>query len=399
MARTPWLTIIGIGEDGPEGLSPASRAALEQADVMMGSARHLGLLPETTAPKITWPVPFSDGLQVLQDLKPRRVAVLASGDPFWFGAGSVIARALQPDEWRAIPGPSTFALTAARLGWAIEQTTCLGLHAAPLTRLRPHLAAGRQLIVLLRDGPAVTELGHYLDGQGFGDSNLTILEALGGPRERITDACANDIPHRDFSHPVAVAVACAGAGQPLPICSGIEDGFFETDSQITKRPIRALVLSALAPKPSELLWDIGGGSGSIAIEWLLSHGTTRAIAIEPRPDRADRIRRNADRLGVDRLIVHLGSAPEALTGLPPPQAVFIGGGLSQNLLQDLHQTLPVGTRLVAHAVTLESETLLTEWHGRLGGEMLRIALSETVPLGPKRAWKSAYPVVQWRVTL
>ncbi|MFG6083190.1 precorrin-6y C5,15-methyltransferase (decarboxylating) subunit CbiE [Paracoccus litorisediminis] len=398
MARTPWLTILGVGENGPEGLSPASHAALASAEIVMGPSRHLSLLPDLVAESIVWPVPFADGLPVLMRFRGRRVVVLASGDPFWFGAGSVIARELDRDEWQAIPGPSTFSLAASRLGWPLEQVVCLGLHAAPLTRLRPHLAPGTKAIVLLRDGAAVRELGHYLADLGFGDSQLAVLEALGGPRERGTRLVAHQVDTQDFQHPVAVALECAGTGQALPRCSGIADEFFESDGQITKRPIRALALSALAPKPGELLWDIGGGSGSIGIEWLLADPTTSAISIEPRADRAARIRVNADRLGVDRLRVIHAAAPEALQALPLPQAVFVGGGLSAALLEHLAH-LPRGTRLVAHAVTLESEALLAEWQARLGGDLMKIALARAVPLGSKRAWDAAYPVVQWSVTL
>lgn len=365
----------------------------------MGPARHLALLPPSAAERIEWPVPFADGLPILTALRGRRVVALASGDPFWFGAGSVIARTLGQGEWRALPGPSTFSLAAARLGWPLEGTLCLGLHAAPLSRLRPHLAPGVRAILLLRDGAAVAALAGYLADKGFGASRLTVLESLGGPAERITDARADGLPQQAFAHPVAVAVAVRGDGPIIPCASGIDDGLFDSDGQITKRPVRALALSALAPRPGEMLWDIGGGSGSIAIEWLLAHPGTQATSIEAREDRAARIRANADRLGVDRLHIVQGTAPAALDGLAAPHAVFVGGGLSETLLADLTARLSPGTRLVAHAVTLESEALLSDWSQRLGGELLRIALSEAAPLGSRRGWRSAFPVVQWQVTL
>ncbi|MFG1403705.1 precorrin-6y C5,15-methyltransferase (decarboxylating) subunit CbiE [Xanthobacter sediminis] len=399
MAELPWLTIVGLGENGPEGLPPASRAALEAAEVVMGPPRHLALLPDLRAERIVWPVPFNDGLPLLRGLRGRMVAVLASGDPFWFGAGSVIARAFAPGEWRALPGPSAFSLAAARLGWPLEHTACLGLHAAPLARLRPHLAPGARALVLLRDGAAVSELAAYLRAQGFGASRLNVMEALGGPRERLIEATADALPSDGFAHPVCVGVEVAGAGAVVTRASGIADDFFDTDGQITKRPVRALTLSALAPRPGELLWDIGCGSGSIAIEWLLGHPRMEAIGIEAQPARAARIRANAARLGVDRLQVVEGAAPEALEGLPLPQAVFIGGGLSAALLAALEARLPPGTRLVANAVTLESEAVLALAQARLGGELLRIALAQAAPLGDRRGWKAAYPVVQWRVVL
>ncbi|MEO1612469.1 MAG: precorrin-6Y C5,15-methyltransferase (decarboxylating) subunit CbiT, partial [Pseudomonadota bacterium] len=292
----------------------------------------------------------------------------------------------------------TFSLAAARMGWPLENVDCVGLHAAPLSRLKPQLARGARAVALLRDGDTVNALAKYLVAEGFEASRLTVLEALGGPREQITAMPADPPPETTFSHPVAVAIEVDGDGPAIARASGIEDGFFETDGQITKRPLRALALSALAPKLHETLWDIGGGSGSIAVEWLLAHPSTDAVSIEVRPDRAVRIRKNAAHLGVDRLKVIEGEAPAALDGLDAPDAIFIGGGLSDELLNDLIERAP-GARLVAHAVTLETESLLTAWSARLGGDLTRIELSEAAPLGSKRGWKASYPITQWRATL
>lgn len=395
MDEAPWLTIIGIGEDGPDGLTAASQAAIGAADVVMGSTRHLGLLPGTAAKQIVWPVPFADGLTVLDGLRGRKVVVLASGDPFWFGAGSVIARRYAAHEWRAIPGVSTFSLVAATMGWPLETATCLGLHAAPLSRLRPHLQNGAKLIVLLRDGAAVSALADYLEQTGFGQSTVTMCQSVGGPNEQI--AVLKDQKSQSFDHPVCAAIDVAG-GRGLPRASGLPDDLFDTDGQMTKRPMRALSLSALAPNAGALLWDIGGGSGTIGIEWLLSDPSTQAISIETRPDRAARIRENAMRLGVDRLQVIEGTAPDALAGLPKPDAVFVGGGLSDDLLTRL-QTLAPGARLVVNAVTLEAEALLAQWQTRCGGSLMRIDLAHMAPLGSKRGWQATYPVVQWSTVL
>jgi len=387
-----------VTEDGPEGLPAASRAALEVAEIVIGAARHLDLLPGLTCETRTWPVPFADGIAQLLALRGRRVVVLASGDPFRFGAGSVLARHLESHEWRALPAPSTFALAAAHLGWPLEHVDCLGLHAAPLTRMRPYLAPGARAIVLLRDGAAVAELAEWLDDLGFGDSTLCVMEALGGPRQRIRETTVAALDFDDIAHPVCVALEVTGNGAVLPLASGRPDGFFAHDGQITKRPMRALTLSALAPRPGEHLWDIGSGSGSIAIEWLLSHPSLSASAIEANPTRAARLSANAAALGADRLQVVTARAPEGLDGLPAPDAVFVGGGLSAALLERL-AALPAGTRIVANAVTLESEALLSAWQARLGGDLLRIELSRAAPLGTRRGWKAAYPVVQWSVTL
>jgi len=399
MAKAPWLTIIGLGEDAPEGLPSTSLAALEAAEIIMGPPRHLGLLPDVSAQLIPWPVPFADGIAQLLALRGRRVVVLASGDPFWFGAGTSITRDLARDEWTAFPSPSTFSQVAAQMGWPLERTACFGLHAAPLSRLRPVLAGGVRMIVLLRDGAAVHALAQYLSEAGFGHSSLHIFEAIGGPRARMTAARASAISGGEFAHPVCAAIEVAGEGAVLPLASGRPDEWFDSDGQMTKRPIRALTLSALAPRPFEHLWDIGGGSGSIGIEWLLSHPTLTATTVEPRADRAARIGENAAKLGVDRLQVRHGAAPTALADLPRPDAVFIGGGLSMQMIDWLTVHLAAGTRIVANAVTLESEAMLTQAQARFDGELMRVELAHATPLGARTGWKSRYPVVQWSVTL
>ena len=395
---TPWLTIIGLGEDGWKGLPSASRAALDAAELVAGSARHLALLPGLRAERLEWPVPFADGIPILLAQRGRRVAMLASGDPFWFGAGSSVTRHLGAHEWHALPAASTFGLAAARLGWPLEHLTCLGLHAAPLARLRPHLHTGERLLLLLRDGAAVAALARYLVDNDFGASAMSVLEALGGPHERRRDVAASAFDLADVRHPVAVALQVAGTGMAMPCSTGLPDDAFAHDGQLTKQKLRALALCALAPRPGERLWDIGAGSGSIGIEWLLAHPRCEAVAIEGDPERAMRLRANADRLGVDRLALVTGSAPEALAGLPPPDAVFIGGGLSDAMLAHLWRLLPRGCRVVAHAVTLESEALLSDWHARAGGSLTRIELAEAAPLGTRRAWRASYPIVQWSAT-
>lgn len=399
MADTPWLTILGLGEDGANGLSASANTALAQADLVTGATRHLALLPSPRGTIEPWPVPFDDGIARLLAHRGKRVVMLVSGDPFWFGAGTSVTRHLAPGEWVAQPALSTFSLAAARLGWPIEDTACLGLHAAPFSRLRQHIAPDRRAIVLVRNGTAVAALAQYLRDLGFGRSRLYILEALGGPRERIRDIPASDLDYDDIVHPVAVGIIFTGDGAVLSQASGLSDAWFEHDGQLTKRPIRALTLSALAPKPGETLWDIGAGSGSIGIEWLLAHPAMHATAFEADPLRATRAESNAAALGVDRLCVVQGSAPEVLEGYAPPDAVFIGGGSSEELLNAVWASLPTGTRLVANAVTLESEALLARWHGMKGGTLLRIELSDAAPLGTRRGWRASYPVVQWSVTL
>lgn len=386
----PWLTIIGLGEDGPAGLSPASRDALAAAEVVFGGPRHLALAGVQGRP---WSVPF-DTAPVLAE-RGRRVAVLVSGDPFWFGAGGSLVPHLVPGEWVSHPAPSTFAQAANRLGWRLEEVLCLGLHAAPLARLAPVLGRNVRAICLLRDGAAVGDLAAYLTETGFGGSTLVVLEALGGPRERVRQTTAQAMDLTDIAAPVAVAIDAVGAGNPR--ASGLPDALFQHDGQITKRPVRALTLSALAPRAGEVLWDIGAGSGSVGIEWLLA-GAAQCHAVEADATRAARAIANAERFGLGhRYSLARHTAPEGLETLPRPDAVFIGGGASEPLLVRLWALLPAGTRLVANAVTLETEALLLDWSARHGGEVLRIALAEAAPLGTKRGWRAAMPIVQWSV--
>lgn len=395
--QDPWLTIVGLGEDGLEGLPAASLVALRDAEIVLGAKRHLSLLPKLDAEIVEWPVPFADGFPILMSYHGRRVVALASGDPFWHGAGSALVRGLQAGEWRALPAVGTMSLAAAHLGWPLEKTPCFGLHAAPFAKLRPSLVPGVKILATLRDGAAVSALGNWLTDQGFGDSKIHILEAMGGPRENTRSCVAKNVP-QDVQHPVSVGLEISGNGPVLPVVTGRSNDFFDNDGQITKAPVRAMTLSALAPKPNEYLWDIGGGSGSIGIEWLLAQPTLRATAIEIEGTRAERIAANAAALGVD-LEVITGSAPTALDGLKKPDAVFIGGGISERMLRWLWENLPSGTRLVANTVTLEGEMLVAKWQAEKGGSLMRLELSESKPLGSKRGWKAAYPIVQWSVTL
>ncbi|RZN06077.1 cobalamin biosynthesis bifunctional protein CbiET [Bradyrhizobium genosp. SA-3] len=388
----PWLTIIGIGEDGLAGLSEASRKALDEAETVFGGERHLALAGVGSRGRL-WPVPFD--VEIVLSRRGRPTAVLASGDPFWHGAGASLAEKLGGDEWIAHPAPSTFSLVAARLGWRLEATTCLGLHAAPFERLVPHLARGARIICLVRDAAAVDALAKWLTERGWGASLLWTLEALGGPREYIDQHRADLFAEDITGNLVAVAVQ-AGEGQGIPRSSGLSDDLFVHDGQITKRPVRALAISALAPRPSERLWDIGAGSGSISVEWALCGGT--ATAIEAREDRAANIRSNAATFGLaHRITVVTGVAPGDLAKLEAPDAVFIGGGLDSAMFDAIWSQLAPGARLVAHAVTLETEALLGELHQRHGGELMRVEIAHAGPLGRYRSWEAARPVVQWSV--
>ena len=346
-----------------------------------------------------WPVPFADGLHVLKGLRGRAAVMLVSGNPFWFGAGTVIARELDPAEWRAYPGPSTGALAAARLGWPLERIPTLGLHTAPVETLVPHLANGQRLLLLMRDGTSPHSLANWLTRQGWGNSVMHVLEALGGPNERIRRSRADTFALDSIRHPVCVALETEGGGKsPMPLVPGRADEWFEHDGQITKSPIRALTLAALAPHPGAHLWDIGAGSGAVGIEWLLAHSSTSATAVERNRERADRARSNASRLGVLRLDMRVGSALDMISSLPRPDAVFVGGGLDATLLERLWKTMPHRSRLVVNAVTLETEAILTLAHADKGGSLSRFSFSHAAALGGKRGWQASRAIVQWSVT-
>ena len=392
--KNPWLTIIGIHEDGGKALPDASRDALAQAEFVFGGARHLDLVAGMTgsAQLQPWPIPFDTA--PLMAHAGRRVVALASGDPFWFGAGAVLAASLPQGAWVSHPAPSSFALAANRLGWPLESLSCHGLHAAPFARIRPDLHNGARLVVTLRDGAAAQGLAAYLTQIGFGGSDLWLLSRLGGPHEHISHSRADGFDLPSPAAPVMAAIAAQGMG--LPRGFGLPDDLFQSDGQITKSPIRALTLAALAPLKGAVLWDIGGGSGSVSVEWCLAGGLSHCI--EPRADRAATIAANAAAFGVDhRLGVITGSAPKALAGLPAPDAVFIGGGGSGALLAALWPLVPQGCRIVANAVTLESEALLTSACAQYGGALMRVDIAHAAPLGRMTGWQAARPIVQWSV--
>ena len=383
---------------GYDRLSADAQDYIHRASYIIGPKRHLSMLPEVTAETVTWPIPFTDGITTLLDRRGTPSIMLVSGDPFWFGAGTQITKHLEAGEWYALPGHSCFSLAASHMGWALETTLCLGLHAAPFTRLRPHLAPGQQIMATLRDGEAVPALASYLTEMGFGDTHITCLEALGQSDQRITSCLAHEGPDKAPSHPVMVALSVAGEGPVMPKSSGISDDWFDHDGQITKQPIRAMTLSALAPRPGDVLWDLGAGSGSIAIEWLLSCPSLQAVAVEKHPARAATIRENAAKLGVDRLQIVEADIETALDTLPAPNCVFVGGGLRERSLTQLWDRLPAGTRLVANGVTLETDQLLISAYQRFGGHLMRLEVSQLQAIGTMHGWKAAYPITQWTVT-
>lgn len=342
--------------------------------------------------------PIERSVDVIKAARGRNVCVLASGDPFHFGMGATLVRSIDPTEIHTIPAPSSFSLAASRLGWPIQDTALVSLHGRPIDLVRPHLQPGARIITLTSDEQGPGQLAALMTGNGFGQSRLTVLEALGGEGERVTHhrAASFDLQSVNPLNVCAIDVHAGPDARMIPLASGIDDGLFEHDGQITKREIRAVTLSALAPRRGELLWDIGGGSGSISIEWMLANPAMRAIAIEADTARAERIARNASSFGVPGLRVVTGSAPMALSGLPQPDAIFIGGGGSEAGVMDAAMAaLGPGGRLVANAVTLEMEAVLLPLQARLGGSLVRMEIARAAPVGSMQGWRPAMPVTQW----
>ncbi|MEI5102517.1 precorrin-6y C5,15-methyltransferase (decarboxylating) subunit CbiE [Streptomyces sp. PmtG] len=393
------VTVVGIGADGWEGLPEASRAALRAAEVIVGGPRQLDLVgPECPGERIAWPTPLRPAVpRLLAAHAGRRIAVLASGDPMFYGIGRALAE--ETDALRVLPHPSSVSYAAARLRWPLEDVEVVTLVGRPAARLAAALHHGRRLLVLSADATTPGEVAALLRDRGFGPSRMRLLERLGAAEERVSgDVTADDWAQPPGDRLNIVAVECRRApGAPrLGAVPGLPDTAYEHDGQLTKRHVRAATLGALAPAPGELLWDVGGGSGSIAVEWMRAHPSCRAIAVERDPERAARITRNADRLGVPGLRVVTGAAPAALAELPPPDAVFIGGGLTApGLLDACWRALPPGGRLVANTVTLESEALLTDAYRRHGGDLVRLAVAHAVPVGGFTGWRQAMPVTQW----
>jgi len=394
-----WLSIVGIGEDGIDGLSAVARGLISGADIVFGGKRHLSLAASLIGGEAKpWPSPFTQGIEEVLTSRGRQVCVLASGDPFFYGVGSVLADHVPPGETLVVPAPSAFSFAAARLGWALPDTALLSVHGRALDRIRPLLHPGARILALTSDKDGPEALARLLAETGFGESRLTVLEALGGANERIRTTTAADFDLSEIAelNTVAIEVVSSPGARIIAHTPGLADALFEHDGQITKREIRAVTLSALAPLRGELLWDIGAGSGSVAIEWMLADPSLRAIAIEARADRAARIRRNAAYFGVPGLEVIEGRAPEALAGRAAPHSIFIGGGASEaGVLDEAIAALRPGGRLVVNAVTLETEAQLTARHAALGGMLTRIEISRAEQIGRKTGWRPAMPVTQW----
>lgn len=397
----PWLSILGIGEDGVEGLSPRAARLIADAGLVIGGARHLALCATLIRGEATtWPTPIADAMPMLLARRPAPVAVLASGDPFCFGVGSLLAAHVPAAEFICLPAPSAFSLACARLGWTLQDASVISFCGRPLAALAPLLQPGARVLALSADAATPAQVAALVSARGFGSSRITVLEALGGRRQRVRTATAADFAMTGINplNLLAIEVAAAADAKVIPLAAGLDDGCFDHDGQMTKSHVRAMTLAALAPRRGELLWDIGSGSGAVAIEWLLRHPANRAVGIERHPGRAARAARNAEALGVPSLRLVLGAAPAALADLPPPDAVFIGGGATQEgVIDAAWQALPPGGRLVINAVTIETEAVLFAAVRRLGGSLVRLGVDRLDSIGAMHGFRPAMTVTQFVV--
>jgi precorrin-6B C5,15-methyltransferase / cobalt-precorrin-6B C5,C15-methyltransferase len=399
-----WLSVVGIGDDGLTGLSPIARSLLDQAEIIFGGKRHLAMLPTTDSrTQLMWQSPFRASIDQIISHRGQRVCVLASGDPMCYGVGSGLHQALvslgiNPQlEMTTIPAPSAFSLACSRLGWDYNEIETVSFCGRDLQLVHPLIYPGAKILALSADRHTPNQLTQLLQERGAGDVKMTILEHLGGAQERIV---SDQINHWHGDRSIAdlhtIALECPPVIPGYSRLPGLPDDAYLHDGQLTKREIRAVTLSTLAPCPGELLWDVGAGNGSISIEWLRSHPRNRAIAIEQHPQRLQNIAVNAANLGVPNLEIISGQAPVALNSLPAPDAIFVGGGLTVlGMFEACWQALQPGGRLVVNGVTVETEQLIFQLQRQYGGKLDRIAIQRAEPVGRFLGWKALNPVTQW----
>ena len=401
MSDVCWISVVGIGEDGLAGLGEEARARIAEAQILAGGRRHLALVPASEAARIPWASPFEDSVRALAEHRGRKVVVLASGDPSWFGVAKVVLRHFPPEEVRILPHVSAFQLAAARLGWALEEVGTVSLHNRPATRLLRELAPGRRLLILTSGPHMPATIADLVARHGYGEARVTVFGHLGGPRETVWRGVTGEVSGQRFPilNLVALALPRALEATEEAALLDLEDDSFEHDGNITKAEYRAAAIARLGPGPGRLLWDVGAGSGAMAITWIFRCGSGAATAIERRADRATRIRRNAARLGTPELRLIEGEAPAALPAEERPDAVFLGGGLTTpDLLRVCYERLGPGGRLVAHAVTMGGEQVLYRFHQEVGGSLQRLALSRAESRGDHLLWRPLAPVTQYAIT-
>ncbi len=392
----PWLHVVGIGEDGLDGLTPATRAVVEAAEVILGGDRHHDLSGNITAERLSWPSPFNAMIETIQGLKGRRAVILVTGDPLWFSVGARIGRAIPASEIVYHPQLSAFQLAAARMGWSMPDVETLTVHGRPVEQMIAFIQPDQRLLILTTGSDTPGKIAHFLSERGFGQSRMTVLAAMGGEREQRFDGTAESWAHEvpEFNTLAVECIAAPGAAL-LPRVPGLPDEMFASDGTMTKQEVRAATLAKLMPMRGALLWDIGAGCGSVGIEWMRAARYARAIGIEPRADRRAMAATNALALGTPGFQIIEGSAPTALADLPAPDAIFIGGGLTADVFEAAWSALrPLG-RLVANAVTLESEALMLDLYKKHGGQLVKLGVQRADAVGRLTAFRPLMPVTQW----
>jgi precorrin-6Y C5,15-methyltransferase (decarboxylating) len=392
----PWLHIVGIGEDGLDGLTPATRAVVEAAEIIVGGDRHHTLSGSITAERVSWPHPFDALIETLRGFRRRRVVVLATGDPLWFSVGARIGRALDPAEIVYHPQLSAFQLAAARMGWSLADVETLTVHGRPVEQMIAFIQPDQRLLILTTGEETPAQIARFLTERGYGKSPMTVLASMGGAEERRFDGIAESWDHQvPAFNTLAVDCVAAPDAALIPRVPGLADDLFQHDGTMTKQEVRAVTVAKLMPMRAALLWDIGTGCGSVAVEWMRAARYARAIGVEPRADRRAMAAANALALGTPRLELVDGTAPAALEGLPAPDAIFIGGGLSPEVFDAAWAALKPLGRLVANAVTLESEAGLLALHKAHGGQLVKLSVQRAEPVGGLTGWRPLMPVTQW----
>lgn len=394
-----WLTIIGMGEDGYEGLSATAKLVLQNTDVIVGSERLFSFLPTLKAERLEWPQPFSAVVDQMKPLRGRNTVILATGDPMNYGVARKLLEFIPFAEMTVIPHLSAFSHVASRMGWSLPDCDTLTLHGRDAANIEVFIQPRAKLIVLTEDAGTIPEVARRLVVRGFEKSNITVLENMGGVREAKSSFVADTLPAKTFSDLNTLAIECVAGAKPFirSRLAGLPDDDFIHDGQLTKREVRAATLAALSPAPDHLLWDIGAGCGSVAIEWMRSTRGCEAVAFESNTERLKMIAQNADRLGTSRVKIVAGDVPSTLTGQRAPDAVFIGGGIGiPGVFETAWDKLKSGGRMVANVVTIEGEMHLYDLQEKHGGDLVRLEISNLTPIGPYRALKPRMAVTQWR---
>lgn len=402
MADQHWLTILGVGDNGLDSLSGEALKHFEKAEVIIAPSRVLDVINTGDRETIPWTFGVKETIAFIEGRRGQPTTILATGDPMHFGIGATLRRYFSANEMLVVPSPSGFSLAGAKMGWALQDVAMISLHGRAVACLHPYILPGKRIISLTSNARTLREAAKALSDRGYGRSQMTLLEHIGGVSEKMTTLSADELLVGDHSfmdfNMLAIEVSESPETRILPTIAGLPDDAFVHDGQLTKREVRAATLAFLQPVPGQTLWDVGAGCGSVSIEWMRAAPGAKACAIEQSSERCAMILENANKLGVPKIEIIEGEAPDGLEELANPHAVFIGGGLtSKGMFDACWSRLPAGGRLVANAVTVESEAMLLDLYKKYGGELTRIQVSRAEPVGRFSGWKPSMPVTIWSI--